>query len=66
MVGRGLVHLSEALAGRDVGVRELRDGRLLFAFGSLELAHLGSGTRITPIKRLSETDTAEVSPMCPV
>ena len=45
------VHISEALAGRDLGVRDLRDGRLLFAFGELELGHLHGGTRLVPVVR---------------
>lgn len=55
IAGRGPMHLSDALVGHDVGVRELRDGRLLFAFGPLELGHLVAGTRITPINRAIQT-----------
>lgn len=46
----GSLFISEALAGENIGVRELEDGRLLLSFAAVDLGHLDPETnRFHPI-----------------
>jgi transposase InsO family protein len=44
----GTVHVSPALAGESVGIREELDGRWLVTFACLDLGHTGAGRALVP------------------
>lgn len=49
--GRRKVYLATALAGVEVGMRELDDGRWLVSFADIDLGHLDhNGKRFEPIE----------------
>jgi len=52
IAGVGLVHITKALAGQPVGIREAHDGRWLVTFVTLDLGYVDPRTRaISPISK---------------
>jgi hypothetical protein len=48
VAGIGQVHVTKALCGQPVGIREERDGRWLVTFMTIDLGHVGRGRSFVP------------------
>jgi hypothetical protein len=50
IAGRGLTHVTTALRGEQVGIREELDGRWLVTFANLDLGHVTHNNTFVPIE----------------
>ena len=64
-LSRAHAYVSTALAGQQVGVRELDDGRWLVSFVSLDLGHVDASRPFSTINPIPQ-GVEKVLPMCPV